>query len=276
LGNNPRETYEEKAQRYLDKVGDRYVLNESGTVYEPKPDQSEAQRKENTAGTHHGVPFQVHVSRDWIATILSALTLVLLGFTVYYAQRQWQEMNGTLCEMRQQTALLQQQVEAATAAIVTKQFRITWPTKQAYLSVILNNRGRVAGTKIHADLHLTRVSLPKETMLGPPLPNWQIDVPEIESSPDLPTERGIYLNISPDELKGTGIPKALKIKGTFTYFNGFRNESEQACYYAIGSVEFKNKLGDVKQSQGPSIITCDGLPAQIAWFLDTKNTIEKQ
>ena len=48
-------------------------------------------------------PWHLSISRDWLALIISALTLVLLVGTVYYTREQWQTMNRTLGEMHKQT-----------------------------------------------------------------------------------------------------------------------------------------------------------------------------
>lgn len=180
--------------------------------------------------------------------------------------------HDTLGQIQQQTALMQQQVEGAMAAIITKQFRITWP-RQAYLSVILDNRGRSIGSDIHADFRLARVSLRDQKVIGDALPNWEFSISEMGPSLDLPVERGIYLIVSEEELRGHPMPRAIKLTGTFTYVNGFRKKSESVCYYVLGAAEFRNKLGAVQQTQGPSVITCDGLPAQVAAYLQTQKDI---
>jgi hypothetical protein len=130
-----------------------------------------------------------------------------------------------------------------------------------------------AASDIYADFHLTEISLPDQKAIGDPLPNWQFSVPEITPSLDLPIERGTYLKISQDELKGRPMPRAIKLTGTFTYFNGFRRKPEPVCFYVLGRVEFTNKLGALQQSSGPTVIICDGLPAQIASYLQTQKDI---
>jgi hypothetical protein len=180
--------------------------------------------------------------------------------------------HDTLGQIQQQTTLMQQEVEGAMAAIITKQLRITWP-RQAYLSLILDNRGRAITSDIHADFHLATISLPDQRVIGNALPDWEFSIPEIGPAPDFSVERGTYLNISQEELKGHPIPRAIKLTGTFTYFNGFRKRSESVCYYVLGAVEFRNKVGAVQESIGPSVLTCEGLPAQVAWYLQTQKDI---
>jgi hypothetical protein len=195
---------------------------------------------------------------------VTVLTLLAVVWYAYEANEQRVAMDHTLHEAQHQTTLMQQQVEGTTGAMITKQFRITWP-KQAYLSVTLDNRGKAIGSGIHADFHMTEISLPDERAKGNALPNWEFSIPEIGPTTDLPVERGIYLNISQEELQGHPMPRAIKLTGTFTYSNGFHEKDESVCIYVLGGVEFKNKLGKVQQSQGAGmVVTCDGLPDQVA------------
>jgi hypothetical protein len=69
---------------------------------------------------------------------------------------------------------------------------------------------------------------------------------------------------------------AIKVTGAFTYFNGFDNKSDSVCIFVLGGVDFRDKLGAVRQSQGPTVITCDGLPAQIGSFRETQKFISAQ
>lgn len=235
------------------------VTKELGTA-KAKAEKNDAQFKRGKI--HPYLKFGVNV-----------LTLLAVAWYANEARRQRVAMEETLSEVQKQTPLMQQQVEGATAAIITKQFRITWPTKQAYLSVILDNRGRVIGSDIHGGFHLAEISLPDLRVVSNALPNWEFSIPEMGPSPDLPMERGTYLNISQEELKGRPMPRAIKLTGTFTYSNGFRKKPESVCYYVLGAVEFRNNLGAVQQGGGPSVITCDGLPAQVAWYLQTQKDI---
>jgi hypothetical protein len=114
LGKNPRKAYEKDAQSYLEKAGDRYVLNESGTLYEAKCDQSPTRRNENHAGTSRNTPFHVDILRDWIPLTISALTLILLAFTIHYARLQWKTMNQTFWEIQKQTGFAQTTAADAT------------------------------------------------------------------------------------------------------------------------------------------------------------------
>jgi len=275
----------ENIQGDLDEGDKPSLLNDvlralSGLPAEIEGERERQSREKTRLGESQETPLCVHtaviqtdttlnpvtIRPDRVARWISIVTMLLLLATATFTYRQWVAMNATYCEMRQQTALMQKQLEAATAAIITRQFRITWPTKQAYLSVILDNRGKAAGTDIHADFQLIRVSLPDGKAIGKPLPNWAFAISEIESSPVLPKERGIPLDIGLEDLSGIGIPKAIRLTGTFSYFNGFRKDSESACYYILGEVHFLDKLGKVGQSGGSTVVACDSLSAQIAWY----------
>ena len=207
---------------------------------------------------------------------VNVLTLLAVVWYASEARKQRVTMDSTFKQVQQQTNLMQQQVEGAMAAIITKQFRITWP-KQAYLSVRLDNRGRVIGSDIYAGFQVTEVSLPAGKDVGKALPKWEFSIPAIAPSPDLPLERGVYLNIPQEELKGIGgMPRALKLTGTLTYFNGFHNNLESVCYYVLGETDFTNKQGEVVQRSGPTVITCDALPAQVALYLQNQKDIGAQ
>ena len=184
-------------------------------------------------------------------------------------------MDDTFRQAQRQTNLMQQQMEGAMAAIITKQFKITWP-KQGYLSVTLDNKGRVIGSDIYASFQMTEVSLPTGEDLGKALPKWQFSIPAIAPSPDLPLERGVYLNITPAELKGIGMPKALKLTGAITYFDGFHNNLESVCYYALGETDFTDGQGVIVQKTAPAVITCDDLPSRVSWCLQNEKDLSAQ
>jgi hypothetical protein len=85
------------------------------------------------------------------------------------------------------------------------------------------------------------------------------------------------LNIPQEALKGIdGMPRALKLTGTFTYFNGFHNNLESVCYYVLGEADFTNEKGAVVQRVGPTVITCEALPAQVALYLQNQKDIGAQ
>jgi hypothetical protein len=239
----------------------RAVIGASRTV----PEYEKTQRRKE-----HSLQWKML----WVTLFAAVAAAAAAVGAIYYAgiaARQLDTTNKTYCEMRQQTEMFHRQLEATTAAIITRQFRMTWPTKQVFLSVIVNNRGRVAGTKIQAHFHLAKVSLPTERVIGAALPDWEFAIPEIEAAPEVPPEIGIFLNIGKEELNGIGIPKAIKLTGTFSYFNGFHDHSESVCYYILGGEQLLEANGTVYQSSQPgAVVSCDGLPAQIAWYRDAE------
>jgi hypothetical protein len=111
---DPRESYEEKAAHYLDSVENVYVLNESSGLYEPEPKHGEEKSKAKTAESNSKSPIFVNILRDWVAITISTLTLLLLGATIFYARRQWIEMNSTFVEMQKQTGFAQTSAADAT------------------------------------------------------------------------------------------------------------------------------------------------------------------
>jgi hypothetical protein len=206
----------------------------------------------------------------WLAFIAAA---VYAGI----ARNQWVAMDKTYSEMHQQTTLLEKQLEATTAAIITHQFILNWPTtNQALFFVIMNNRGKVPGTTIRAHFHVSIISLPSGKPTGKILPDWDFSIPEIEASAEAPPERGTSLNVAREELDSIGMPKrVIKLTGTITYFNGFRDYIEPVCYYGLGDVRFLDKNGKVGSAQGSKVLICDEFPSQIAWYRDNERNTRK-
>jgi hypothetical protein len=155
---------------------------------------------------HHKAPWSKTLV-DFGMLFATTGAFIAAGIYAYIAHCQ-------LETMKSQTTMLQQQVEGTMAAIITKQLRVNWPDKRAYLSMILDNRGRVIGTNIHSSFNIIEVSLSGDAFKNDKFPAWNFRVPEVTPSRDLPIEEGIYLDISREELKGTGhIPKAIKSQG---------------------------------------------------------------
>lgn len=93
MENDPCKKYEDDANDYLRSSEHRYVLNVASRMYQPKAFASEAEGRDNPAGTNRHKRFHVSVLHDWLAICLSALTLLLLFFTVRYTRKQWLENN---------------------------------------------------------------------------------------------------------------------------------------------------------------------------------------
>jgi hypothetical protein len=195
----------------------------------------------------------------------------------FIAHDQWVTLQNTYNEMHIQTGLFQKQTEAIVSGAVFKQFILSWPQKQTtYLSMNMSNRGKVAISNIHVDLRLSKImSLGKTLPREEPLPDWSFYVPEIRSTTDLPNEHGIYLNIPQDSFRGRGMPKAIRIIGTLSYFNGFSTQTETICLYQFGWVDFVDKSGKVMSGRGPGTIVCDELPHALGEFREDEENIRK-
>jgi hypothetical protein len=86
-----RQAFEAQASRYLKRICGLYSLG-SGGLYEPAARQSESAHG-CTPSAPARSPLRVYLLRDLPALIISALTLILLFFTVRYTRRQWLEEN---------------------------------------------------------------------------------------------------------------------------------------------------------------------------------------
>ena len=166
------------------------------------------------------------------------------------------------------------QLEATAGALVSKQFRITWPKSDTtYLSVILDNRGRTLASEVHAEVTIEEMSALDGKIVKAYSP-WRFVVPSINpSAGDLTFERGIYL---PLQESGFDMPNVLKLAGTISYFDGFETRSDELCYYVTGSMKFRNKAGAIQQTTGPSTLSCGSLPPQLAYFRETQKQIGSQ
>lgn len=234
------------------------------------PDQG-AQIEANNERRHR----QGHRQQVWL-TWGTWLAFIAASIYAWLAHDQLHTMNDTYKQMRSQTHLMETQVEAATAAIIFKQFRISWPeSNRAYLSVILDNRGRVEASKIQGRISIAEVSIRNGKEISKHFPVWKFAPQNLAPSAELPLEVGAYLDISPKSLRGTdGVPNALKLTGTFTYFNGFRQRVDGLCYYILGTAEFRNKSGILKESIGSTVITCGALPAELGSLREIQRSVE--
>lgn len=273
MKNPEAEQHERDSDRYLQNIGDRYVFDGPSGIYKQQPTEATEEARRQPDPNQHGNPLWVNVRRDWLMIALSALTLILLGFTVHYAKKQWMAMNDTYKQMSQQTTLLQEQVEASMSATLSKQFKISWPDKnQGYLSVVLINRGRTDAKNVRGNIKISEVSIPNKRVIVKNFPSWKFLVPSVSYSQDFPSEEGISLPITSETMKGTyGMPRAaLKLTGTVIYFNGFRDRTDDLCYYVLGAFEFRDKSGAVGQFGAENVITCGALPSQVSWFRTTQ------
>ena len=93
MDKSKRSEYDKDAQSYLDKVSDRYIFDRTGGIYKQKSHDDAEKRCTDTTGRFKRFPFWVNVKRDWVAFVLSGLTLILLAYTVRYTRRQWIAMS---------------------------------------------------------------------------------------------------------------------------------------------------------------------------------------
>ena len=90
-----RADHERKAQQYLEAVKDRYVFDETCGIYKKKATEADDRPQQKKPGTDKQFPIWANIRRDRLVFIVSVLTLGLVGGTVYYARKQWQEANTT-------------------------------------------------------------------------------------------------------------------------------------------------------------------------------------
>ena len=116
MENPKRQDHERNSSRYLANIGERYVYDSTSLLYKHNTTKADRDAQNNAAQNDPRSPFWVSVRRDWLAVIISALTILLLAFTVHYARKQWLEANAsaiaaqrTLCEIQRQTTLLRQE-----------------------------------------------------------------------------------------------------------------------------------------------------------------------
>ena len=80
-------------------MGGRFFLDKASGLYKPETYKQEYGSEKDAEKCKSVSPFPVRVTTDLLVLAVSVITLVLLGFTVYYAAHQWQEMiraaNGT-------------------------------------------------------------------------------------------------------------------------------------------------------------------------------------
>ncbi len=165
---------------------------------------------------------------------------------------------GQLEKMRQQTELIQREVEATAAAVITREFRASWG-KHMRVTLLMNNRGKTTASSVHGSFKLVRFSLTKKAAVDSA--EWPFPMNGVTLIPDRPAERGVDVELRQEDLTSANkMEEAIRLTGTFGYFNGFRNVPEESvCYYLLGPMTFTNKGGSV-QTNGPITISCDDLP----------------
>jgi hypothetical protein len=181
-------------------------------------------------------------------------------------------MQDSYGQIKQQTQLLQTQVEASMSAMVSKQFRLNWPEpSRAYLSLILDNRGRSIASDVRAKINVSEVSVFNENTAIAQFPDWAFSVREMNPSEgDYILEHGTHLRLSEERFAW---PDAIKLTGTVTYFNGFSVRTDELCVYIPGQMTFRDKAGKVQNTYPPNPLGCGQLPPQIAFWRSTQKQV---
>ena len=95
---------EDNAREYLRRVDDAYIFNLTSGLYQPKTQRPENKEDQDVPQQKEQPPFLVSFDgeRHWLANaislgalVVSALTLILLCYTVQYARNQWHEERRT-------------------------------------------------------------------------------------------------------------------------------------------------------------------------------------
>jgi hypothetical protein len=203
---------------------------------------------------------------------LCAFTALAFGAAAYYAC----VAKGTLEKISEQTRLMQEEVEAVSGAIVTKEFRASGDERMR-VTVLMNNRGKTNATALHADFRLVKFSFANSAPIKNS-PDWNFVFSAITMLPDKPIERGIDIALTRTDVDNAKrLQEAIRITGSFSYFDGFSQiTDDEVCFYLIGPVEFRNKSGLVSQTMGAASIACDDLPRIRAEYEQTRKNIAAQ
>jgi hypothetical protein len=110
---DPGDEQDDKADKYLAKVSDRYFFDESSGLYIQKSSYGRRDAYNERGHVRQHAPFAVKIARDWVPIVISFLTLLLVIGTVYFTRKQWETMNTTLCEIRKQTGYVHDTAAAA-------------------------------------------------------------------------------------------------------------------------------------------------------------------
>jgi hypothetical protein len=143
LKKTERKQDQQNAEAHLRKVSDRYVYDSSSGLYKQKSANHEENRSTDTNGHSHSFPFFVDVRRDWVPIVVSALSIALLGVTIYYARKQWKAMDDTLREIKKQTISNKTSAEAAKSSADTAAATLRLHDSDRRLYVIFKEYGNV-------------------------------------------------------------------------------------------------------------------------------------
>ena len=235
--------------QYKPPVGTVHVVTER---IQPEKTQSTTDQADN---------YKLQKKSINVQRALCVFTALAFGAAAYYAfvaAQQRDAMTATLCEIQRQTNLMQREVEASSSAFVAREFRASWRNRML-ITALLNNRGKSPATSVTGNFVLVKFSLDgSSSVIGKPK-SWEFNVPG-SMLPDTPVDRNIEFDISDtDFMKAKMMREAVRITGTFEYFNGFRELTDSVCYYLLGPIEFRNKTGQLQQTIGPNSVACDDL-----------------
>jgi hypothetical protein len=99
MANDPKRNQQQVAKHHSRNIDDTYIFDPVAGIYKPKTEVTEEERARQQAGTNRRARFFTDPKTDWrpirITVTLSALTVILLWYTVHYARLQWIEMRET-------------------------------------------------------------------------------------------------------------------------------------------------------------------------------------
>jgi hypothetical protein len=234
------------------EVDDTYIFNASTGLYEPKTYERQDQVERKLAGTApkhplfvNSPPSKIVILISVLGLLVSVLTLLGLGLTVYFTRLQWQEAKRTadasICAANnasEQTKILQKQIELEYGAVVA----VADPVKvdPHYISATFINYGRSPATNLIARGVLTKLSFPG----GKPL--WTKDISFDREAIPIPQSNGQQpadINMAHWEERVSGVTiddeedAAYSFQFTFSYFNGFRDTPPMTECHAYLSVK---------------------------------------
>ena len=248
--------------------------------------EAEQQEKRTNDKKHYRVQVAIAIATS-LAFLAAGIYAGIAGYQAFLTRRiihdNQSAFEKTLCEMRAQTKasqdqadLFKQQLSGTLGAVIKRQFTIVWPSRKAYLTAVLSNRGKTIASNVKGRLKLDVGYIQNGEFIGEYSAPWNFDAPEVFPDPEMPTEIGTYLNLSEEAFSSKSeIPKAIKVTGGFSYFNGFRMQSRSVCYYVMGRMMFYNKRGEWQATLGGESIPCDELAAELAGFGRAKQQYEQ-
>lgn len=204
-------------------------------------------------------------SRGRISFHIGWLTLLFVAVYTVITGLQYRITRKSLRDNRRSLELLERQVKASVAASIQRQFVIGWPSNQAYLSVVLSNRGKTVATQVGADFTIDKGKIENGEFIGVFLKSWKFSVQEIYPEPEMPPIPGVFLDAPKELMTGYNrIGTTLRVTGELTYFNGFEVQRRSICQYVTGPIVFTNKAGQAQGGNGEGAVECDQIESKLA------------